>query len=200
MTFRQETCTVWKHKEFIHSGIRYSCNYCDYQAATKWLLKKHKGSSHERIIHACYPCNFHTRYLHSIKTNKQTKTIADISQQNEQVWRHLESKHSATSSWTQGGRSITKMFNINIVSLFALYSQRLQLNLIPLCFDSMCVFKLFHFVYWYLQLLHSYMFCVFVSLDTVQVSCVKIARITGMYYSLCEDPLCFFTNHFVAAW
>ena len=39
--------------KFIHDGVKYSCEYCDYKATEKGSLQKHLKSFHDVVKYSC---------------------------------------------------------------------------------------------------------------------------------------------------
>ena len=41
-----QNASLWTHKKFVHEGVKYSCDQCEYQAGQKDNLKAHKRTKH----------------------------------------------------------------------------------------------------------------------------------------------------------
>ena len=42
----------------IHDGVKFSCEYCEYKAATKRSLQNHVKSIHDGVKYSCEYCDF----------------------------------------------------------------------------------------------------------------------------------------------
>ena len=56
-----------------HSGVSFSCNQCDYKAATQVFLKLHQESKHKEIKYKCDQCDFMFRTHNSLKRHQEYK-------------------------------------------------------------------------------------------------------------------------------
>ena len=46
------------HKEMKHSGIRFPCSTCPFQATSRQYLRVHEESQHKGVVHKCEQCDF----------------------------------------------------------------------------------------------------------------------------------------------
>ena len=61
------------NQEYIHEGVRYSCDSCDYKATTTSHLKNHKESIHEGIKYSCDQCVYTASWRTKIAQHRKRK-------------------------------------------------------------------------------------------------------------------------------
>ena len=62
-----------RHKETIHLGIRYPCDLCDYKATQLGCLNKHTESIHQGIRYPCDLCDYKATEKNKLKRHKYNK-------------------------------------------------------------------------------------------------------------------------------
>ena len=55
-----------------HTGIKYPCPQCDYQATTKASLECHLAGKHSETILKCQDCDFFTKWRQIFYTHRKT--------------------------------------------------------------------------------------------------------------------------------
>ena len=62
----------------VNCPTRQSCDQCDYKAAMKELLKKHKQSKHEGIKYRCDQCDYKSSFRQKLVINVNTSPIKQL--------------------------------------------------------------------------------------------------------------------------
>ena len=57
------------HIKYVHEGMKYNCDQCDYTAITNWLLIRHKQHEHEGM--KCDKCACKTVAKKNLVRHKQ---------------------------------------------------------------------------------------------------------------------------------
>jgi len=68
---KSTNCSLEKHRQRMHEGIRYSCDWCEYKAAEKYNLKVHVESKHQGIRHSCDVCPFKATSIRNLTQHKK---------------------------------------------------------------------------------------------------------------------------------
>ena len=49
---------VFKELQRTHDGLKYNCDFCEYQNTYKGEMKKHKQMIHENVKFKCDECDY----------------------------------------------------------------------------------------------------------------------------------------------
>ena len=64
------------HKATVHEGVRpYPCDLCQYSATTSGDLTKHKRAIHQGIRYACQYCEYNGKSKQFVKKHILTKHL-----------------------------------------------------------------------------------------------------------------------------
>ena len=56
-----------EHTEMKHSGKRFPCSTCPFQATSRQYLKIHEKSQHTGVVEKCEQCDFKTKFIGNLK-------------------------------------------------------------------------------------------------------------------------------------
>ena len=68
--FAASQSNIFEHKRRKHDRVQYSCEQCEYKATTKAELWRHTVSKHDKIRYLCDQCNVSFKYKSGLRNHK----------------------------------------------------------------------------------------------------------------------------------